>query len=128
MPIWSSVLLVIQLTFVGCSNSKNVEPPEGAGHVQFAAKDETPDNQPRNHGTEKPDEGTKRDGEDTKGPLVLQPIRDGAKSPKEIVMQEYKTPQGLIVKLNVDHDPWADAVVSFHRGKPAPKKNDNPWH
>jgi hypothetical protein len=43
------------------------------------------------------------------------------------LMQELKTPQGLLVRLPAEHDPWADAVVSFKRGKPAPKKNKNPW-
>ena len=46
---------------------------------------------------------------------------------KENLMQELRTPQGLLVRLPAEHDPWADAVVSFVHGKPTPKKNKNPW-
>jgi hypothetical protein len=126
MPVWPALFLAVNLVVVGCSNSKKVDEPEIAGHTHVHAKEKEPDDPPRNHGDEKPDEGARRDGEDPKRPIVAQPLE---KSPgKEIVMQEFKTPQGLIVKLNVDHDPWADAVFSYQRGKPAPKKNDNPWH
>lgn len=37
-----------------------------------------------------------------------------------------ETPQGLLVELPGDHDPWADRVVSFKMGNPAAKICKNP--
>ncbi len=53
--------------------------------------------------------------------------RQETKDLTERATLEMKTPQGMIVRLPADHDPWADAVVSYKHGDPAPKKNKNPW-
>src|SRR5258708_4872270 len=37
------------------------------------------------------------------------------------LIQELKTEQGQTVTLTTEHDPWADRVVSYTPGKPAPK-------
>lgn len=62
------------------------------------------------------------------GPGETSRTREPTKIGKEPERREYRTPQGLMVRLPAQHDPWADAVVSFKRGKPAPKKNKNPWN
>lgn len=137
MLLSSASLFALNVALVGCTNNtKNVDPTDAPAHRHVANKENAPEDPPRNHGDEKLDEGARRDGDDLRRPIdpktdrphERDTPRDEKRQAKEIVMQEYKTPQGMIVKLNADHDPWADAVVSFNRGKPAPKKNENPWN
>ncbi|HEX3313446.1 MAG TPA: hypothetical protein VHR72_01090 [Gemmataceae bacterium] len=42
-------------------------------------------------------------------------------------MKEFKTTQGETIEVNSEHDPWADAVVSFKMGSPAATRSINPW-
>lgn len=49
----------------------------------------------------------------------------GNKTPSGRVM-EYRTAQGKVLKLAADHNPWADRVVDYQPGKPAPKTNAKP--
>lgn len=47
-------------------------------------------------------------------------------SPSKSRREEFVTGQGQRVQMNVEHDPWADAVVSFTSGKPAATRSTDP--
>ena len=57
--------------------------------------------------------------------------QDKSPKDKEVISQghlgQFKTPQGVIVELAIEHNPWADAVVSFKPGNPGPTRSKNPW-
>lgn len=48
------------------------------------------------------------------------------KDDKRNFILEFRTDQGQRVYLTSQHDPWADRVVRYKAGKPAPKQNRDP--
>ncbi len=59
--------------------------------------------------------------EPSKAPVFKPPTERGG---RRIITVE--TPQGMLVELPADHDPWADRVVSFKMGKPAARSCTDP--
>jgi len=121
-----SVCLTASLAGFGCGEAKKAEQPQDGNHTIVAHDDRARERKPaeipeeRNHVLKS--DGT---GETTKSGKSQKPPEETM--PKQNLMQELKTPQGLLVRLSAEHDPWADAVVSFEHGKSTPKKNKNPW-
>lgn len=135
--------LAVSLVAFGCTDAKKSEQSPEVGQPvagsSLVAQEKSPRDdtlaEPERGGYDrkKPDRGA-ADLKRVPDPIVLESTgktptpREPTKVNKEPETQEYRTPQGLMVRLSVEHDPWADAVVSLKRGKPAPQKNKNPWN
>jgi hypothetical protein len=132
-----SIYLSVGFTAFGCGQAKNADQAQNVSHTMVdrepPPRDEKSAESQDAKSRQQHSEGVGETSKKLLDPSELakhgepQKSREEKKLPKAHLMQELRTPQGLLVRLSAEHDPWADAVVSFEHGKPVPKKNKNPW-